>query len=191
MRHTSKGLTVWNNSSDNFDHTALAANWDLIDSYWAGFDSNTQLPNRISTVTTFPSSPTAGQLVMPTVNIGNIPAYSLARYDGTQWLQVGDVTIQSTLPATPTSGQIVVLSTATTNFPAWSTVRYDGSAWNYVGVFGYVNTGTGSTHMQGARISGDVYIDTATRGLILVDRVTGAKTRIYLSNGSWGFEAVS
>lgn len=191
MRHTSKGLTVWNNSSDNFDHTQLAANWDLIDSFWAGFDPSTQMPNRISTVAALPSSPVAGQMCMLSVNVGNLPAYSLIRYDGTQWLAVGAVSIQGSLPASPVSGQIVVLSTATTNFPQWSMVRYNGTTWDHVGIFGYVNTGAGSTNIKGAQINGDVYVNAATRGFVLVDRVTGLKYRLVVNNAALSLEAVS
>jgi hypothetical protein len=191
MRTTAHGLTVWNNTSDNFDHTQLAANWDLIDSYWTGFDTTTQLPNRIATVTTLPVSPTAGQLVMPIVNIGSLPAYCMARYDGSQWLPVGIASIQGTLPSSPVAGQIVILSAATSNFSAWSTVRFDGTNWDHVGAFGYVNTGSGALNIKGAQITGDVYVNTSARGLVLVDRITGLKYRLYINNTALTLESVS
>lgn len=191
MRTTSKGLTVWNDSTDNFDHTELAANWDLIDSYWVGFDPATQLPKRISGGTTLPSSPSAGDLFMPTVAISNFPAYALIRYDGSNWLTVGVVTIQGGLPTTPYTGEVVILSAGTTNFDAWSVVRYDGSKWDYVGIFGYVNTGAGATNIKGAQIAGDVFVNTSSRGIVMVDRATGSKYRAYINNGAWAFEAVS
>lgn len=191
MRSTSKGLTVWNDTTDNFDHTELAANWDLIDSYWVGFDSATQKVKQVSSGSAFPSSPTAGDLFMPTQNIGNIPAYALARYDGSSWLTVGVITIQSSLPSSPFAGELVVLSSSTTNFAAWSVVRWDGSKWDHVGVFGYVNTGAAANNIKGAQLAGDVYVNTSSRGIVLVDRATGSKYRVYINNAALTLEAVS
>ena len=191
MRTTAHGLTVWNNTTDNFDHTQLAANWDLVDSYWVGFDSATQKVKQVSSGTALPVSPTAGDLFMPTVAIGNLPAYALVRYDGTNWLTVGVITIQSSLPTSPFTGEVVVLSASTTNFNAWSVVRYDGTKWDHVGVFGYVNTGAAANNIKGAQIAGDVYVNTSSRGVVLVDRATGSKYRVYVNNAALTLEAVS
>lgn len=195
MRNTAHGLIVWNNTTDNFDHTELAANWDLIDSYWVGFDSVTALPKKITTVSSLPSSPQAGDLCMLTVSVisggVSLPAWSLLRYDGAQWLPVGDVNVQNALPSSPFSGEIVVLSAATSQFPAWSVVRYDGLNWNHVGIFGYANTGSGAGNIKGAQINGDVYVNTAARGLVLVDRATGLTYRVYINNSTLTLESVS
>lgn len=191
MRSTSKGLTVWADSLDTFSHSQLAANWDLIDSYWVGFDSTTQKVKQVSGGSTLPVSPTAGDLFMPTQNIGNIPAYALARYDGSNWLTVGVITIQSSLPASPFTGEVIVLSASTTEFAAWSVVRWDGSKWDHVGIFGYVDTGAGALNIKGAQIAGDVYVNTSSRGIVLVDRATGSKYRVYVNNAALTLEAVS
>ena len=191
MRTTSRGLTVWNNSSDSFNHTQLAANWDLIDSYWQGIDPTTQLPYRIRTASSLPAGAAAGDLVMLTTNVGNFPAYSMARYDGSQWLPVGMASVQGTLPGAPTAGQIVILSSATSNFAAWSAVRWDGTKWDHVGIFGYVNTGGAANNIVGAQLAGDVFVTTSARGLVLTDRVTGAHYRLYISNAVVTLEGVS
>ena len=191
MRTTAHGLTVWNDTTDNFDHTALAANWDLIDAYWVGFDSTTQKPKQVAGGPTLPVSPSAGDLFMPTANIGNLPAYALIRYDGTNWLTVGVITIQGSLPSSPFTGEVVVLSAGTTNFDAWSVVRYDGTKWDHVGIFGYVNTGAGALNIKGAQLGGDVYVNTSSRGVVLVDRATGTKYRVYVNNAALTLEAVT
>jgi hypothetical protein len=113
------------------------------------------------------------------------------RYDGSTWLTVGVITIQGSLPSTPYAGEVIVLSAGTTNFNAWDVVRYDGTKWDYVGVFGFVNTGAASNNIKGAQINGDVYVNTSSRGIVMVDRATGSKYRAYINNGAWAFEAVS
>lgn len=194
MRSTSKGLTVWNNTSDNFDHTQLAANWDLVDAYWIGFDATTQLPKRITTVSTVPTSATAGDLCMLTApatsGTATLPAWSLLRYDGSQWLPVGDVAIQTTIPSSAFAGQVIVLSNATSEFAKWSVLRFDGTKWDHVGMFGYVDTGTAPNNIKGAQIAGDVYVNTSSRGIVMPDRLTGTLYRVYINNQQLTLEPV-
>jgi hypothetical protein len=102
---TVKGLYVWDLETDQFDHTELEANWQLIDS-WLG---------KAQYAETLPSIPVlgnfAGRLVMLSAPAGGFPIYTLIRYDGSAWRSVGAMEI---LPAIPTLnnyvGRLIMLS---------------------------------------------------------------------------------
>ena len=185
-RTTSKGLHVWDLDTDPYNHLELAANWDLIDSLLGSPTSSLQTLATVPTTGNF-----AGRVVMLSASDQGFPAWTIIRYDGSAWRAVG----YEILPAIPSSsnfaGRIVVLSAANGGFNAWDVIRYDGSSWNIVGGWAAVNTGNGATNIKGVQATGDVYINTSSRGFVLVDRASGAKKRMYLSNGALFTETVS
>ena len=186
MVTSSKGLTIWDLTTDQFSHTALAANWSLIDG-WLGKAQYIETLSAAPTTNNF-----AGRMVMLNTADSGFPAWTLIRYDGSAWKNAGAIEI---LPAVPTlsnyAGRIVVLSADNGGFLAWDVIIYDGSAWNAVGGFKGVNTGTLATNIQGRQTAKDVYITDSARGIVLVDRTGGAKRRIYFNNGVLTSEAVT
>src|SRR4051794_4646662 len=121
MRLTSKGLKVWNLTTDPFSHQDLADNWDLLDSLL-----NTA-PTSVEVRATLPTTGlTAGRLCMLSVAVSGFAAWTLVRYDGSAWRAVGPFEI---LPAVPTvgnyAGRIIILSATDSGFSAWSVIRYD------------------------------------------------------------------
>lgn len=190
-RITSKGLYVWDLTTDSFNHTQLAANWDLVDSYLVGFDTTSKLPKRLNISTTVPVGGTAGDLVMLTTAVGGYQPYTLLRYDGTNYRPLG----YEIVPAVPTSGnyagRLVVLSAADSGFNAWDVIRYDGSAWSIIGGLGTVNTGAGALNIQGLSTSKDLYISSGSRGMVYTDRTSGLKYRIYVDNAALNIEKVT
>lgn len=192
-RTTSKGLTVWNLTTDPFDHNQLAANWDLIDSLFSQSGKAIQTVSTLTPGAGGPQTPlNAGDLVMTNSTVGGFPAWTLLRYDGSGWESVGPIEVQSSLPVSNLyNGRVVVLSAATTNFSAWTAVRYNGSSWDYLSPFGYVNTGNGAANIQGVQINGDVYLNSGSRGIVLVDRTSTTKYRLYIDKGVVRIEAVT
>lgn len=192
MRTTSKGLQVWDLTTDAYSHTQLAANWDLIDSYLAAFDSTTKLPKQINTSATLPGSPVAGDLCMLTAAASGFAAWTVIRYDGSAWRAVGPMEILSAVPTLGNyAGRIVILSGASGGFAAWSVIRYDGSTWAIVGGFSNISTGGGALNISGLQTAGDVYYNVAARGPILVDRASGTAYRFLITSGKVEIEAVS
>lgn len=189
---TNIGLTVWDLEADQFSHTTQAANLDLIDSYFVGFNTTTKLAKRLHTTATIPGAATAGDTVMLTAAAGGFPAWTLIRYDGSAWRPVSHMEIQPTVPATGNfAGRVVILSAADSGFDAWSIIRYDGSAWALVGGWATVNTGGGATNIQGLQQTKDTYISNSARGLVQVDRTTGTKYRLYIDGGVLQTEVVT
>lgn len=188
---TNIGLSVWDVGTDSFNHVQLAANWDLIDSYLATFDATSKMPTGFRTVSTVPVGGTAGRFAMLTAQDGGFAPYTLLKYDGTSWKPVG----YEILSAVPTSGnfggRIVVLSSANSGFNAWDVIRYNGSSWSLLGGMASVNTGAGALNILGLQTTGDVYISSGSRGLVLVDRTTGTKYRLYIDNAGILIEAVT
>ena len=188
---THAGLTVWDSSTDAFSHTALAANWDAIDARLGGVDSlgGTTF---FSLVTSLPGSPSLGQCCMVTVPTGGFAAYTIVRWDGTNWRAVGPFEI---LPSVPTlgnyPGRIIILSATSGGFSAWSVIRYDGTQWAIVGGFSNVNTGGNPNNIVGLQTSGDVYYSVGTRGPVLTDRNSGTAYRLFMLNGKLESEVVS
>lgn len=187
MRTTSRGLVVWDLPTDAFSHSQLAANWDLVDSIVATPASS------IETVASLPATGNfAGRIVMLSAANGGYPAWTMVRYDGSNWRPVNQMEIQATVPATGNfAGRVVILSAANGGFDAWSIIRYDGSTWQLVGGWNSVNTGAGALNMAGLQTTGDVYISSSTRGFILKDRATGQTYRLYFTNGNFAYETVT
>lgn len=190
-RTTSKGLFVWDLTTDSFNHSQLAANWDLVDAYWVGFDSTTKLPKRINTTATFPVGGTAGDLAMLTGTSSGYQPYTLLKYDGVNWRPTS-IEYAPTVPSLGNfAGRTVILTAANSGFNAYDMIRYDGVAWSTVGGFGNVSTGGGALNISGLQIAGDVYISSGSRGLVLTDRTTANKYRLYIDNGDLRLEKVT
>lgn len=192
-RTTAGGLYVWDLNTDPYDHNQLAANWDLVQSYWVGFDATSKLPRRLHTTATVPVGGTLGDIVFLTAANGGFQANTFLRYDGAAWRNIGFEIV----PALPTSGnyagRMVLLSAAdaTNNFPAYSLVRYDGAVWDYTGMYLKINNGAGATNIKGVQAAFDTFISDSARGLVLKDRGTGTNYRLYINNGVLGFEVVT
>lgn len=186
------GLTVWDLNADQFDHDELATNWDIIDSFWTGFDTTSKLPKRIHTTATVPVTGTAGDVVMLTADNGGYRNYTLLRYDGSNWRPANSMEIQ---PSVPTSGnfagRVVILSASSGGFDAWNIIRYDGSAWELIGGWRSINNGAGALNIKGVQQTLDAFISDSARGFVLKDRVTGTNYRLYFTNGNLAFEAVT
>jgi hypothetical protein len=186
-RVTPKGLYVWDLTTDPFDHTQLAANWDLIDSLFGASATSVETLAALPVTGLF-----AGRLVMLSSASGGFPAWTLVRYDGSAWRSAGATEILPTVPVSGNyAGRIVILSATVSGFNAWDVIRYDGATWDRVGGWGTVNTGAGSTNIKGLQLAGDTYISDSTRGLVLVDRGSGVKYRLYFTNGTLAYEVVT
>jgi hypothetical protein len=190
-RTTTKGLYVWDLSTDAFNHVQLAANWDLVESYWVGFDSGTKLPKRINTSATVPVGGTAGDVVMLTATTGGYDAYTIMRYDGTNWRPVGLERLASVPVAGNFAGRVVMLTTANGGFNAYDLIKYDGSGWSIVGGFGASNTGGGSGNIVGPATPDDIHFTNGGRGPVLTDRTTGLFWRLYISGANIHVERVT
>lgn len=186
-RSTSKGLFVFDLGGDNFSHTQAASNLDLIDSYWIGFDSTTKLPKRLHTTTTVPGSGTAGDVVMLSAADGGFSAWTLIRYNGSTWRAIGYEILPTVPSAGNYAGRIVVLSAADSGFQAWDVIRYDGSLWGIVGGWSQVNAGG----VVGLATTKDIYISDSSFGVVMVDRVSGTKYRLFFRNGTLNQEIVT
>lgn len=187
MRTTTKGLTVWDLPTDQFNHDQLAGNWDLINSLLGtpatSFETVAALPG---------TGNFAGRIVMLSAANGGYPAWTLVRYDGSAWRPVNQLEIQPTVPASGNfAGRVVVLSAANGGFAAWSIIRYDGSTWQLVGGWASVNTGAGALNINGLQTSGDVLISDSSRGYLIKDRSNGQTYRLYFTNGNLAYESVS
>lgn len=193
MRTTTyAGLTVWDLTTDAFSHTQLATNWDTIDSYLVGIDKTTKQPKNVSMVSSLPGTPASGDMCMLTSAAGGFAAWTILRYDGSQWRPVGPLEILSAVPVSGNfAGRLVILSASSGGFDAWSVIRYDGSAWAIVGGFSQINTGNGALNIQGLQTGGDVYYNSSARGPVLVDRTSGLKYRLFMNGGHLEIEAVS
>lgn len=186
MVTSSKGLIIWDLSSDRFDHTQLAANFNLLDG-WIGKAQYAE------TLSALPSSGNfAGRLVMLNTANAGFPAWTLVRYNGSAWQNAGAIEVLPTVPTLSNySGRIVVLSADDSGFLAWEVIRYNGTTWEPVGGFKAVNTGALSTNIVGRRIDADIYVGDATRGIVLVDRTGGTKRRVFINNGTLSSETVT
>jgi len=186
MVTTTKGLIVWDLSADRFDHTQLAANFNLIED-WLGKAQYAETLGALPTSGNF-----AGRLVMLNTSAGGFPAWSLVRYDGSAWRNAGSVEILPTLPTLNNyAGRVIVLSANDGGFVAWEVLVYNGTSWTPASGFKAVNTGGLSTNIVGRRIDADVYVGDAARGIVLVDRTGGTKRRVFINNGTLSSEVVT
>lgn len=191
-RTTTGGLFVWDLSTDPYDHTQLAANWDLVQSYWVGFDTTTKLAKRLNTSATVPGSGTLGDIVFLTATNGGFAANTFLKYDGSAYRPVGGIEIQPAVPVSGNfAGRVVILSAADSGFAAWTIIRYNGTTWDIVGGWSAINNGAGALNIKGVQQAFDAFISDSARGLVLKDRTTGTNYRLYFNNGNMAFEAVT
>jgi hypothetical protein len=192
MQTTSRGLTVWDLEADNFSHTQMGTNWNLINDYWVGFDATTKLPKKLHTSATVPVTGAANEFVMLTADAGGYRANTLLRSDGSAWRPVNHMEIQ---PAVPTlgnfAGRVVILSAASGAFAAWDIIRWDGTAWALVGGWATINNGAGATNIVGVQTAKDVFVNDSARGYVMKDRGTGTNYRLFFLNGNLAYEAVT
>jgi hypothetical protein len=185
-RSTPKGLFVFDLSTDQYNHSQVAANWDLVDSLLGTPATSIQTLSTVPAVGNF-----AGRTVMLSGADSGFSAWTLIRYDGSAWRAIG----YEILPAVPTlgnfAGRIVMLSAANSGFSAWDVIRYDGVIWDRIGGWASVNTGAGATNIKGLTTALDVYISDSARGFILKDRQTGNTYRLYFNNGTLAYEQVT
>lgn len=187
MRTTPKGLTVWDLPTDQFNHTSLTANLDLIDSLLGTPAQSVQTLSALPLTGNF-----AGRVVMLSSADGGFQPWTLVAYNGTSWRPVNQLEIQPILPTSGNfAGRIVILSQDAGAFPAWSVVRFDGSTWGVVGGWAAVSTGSNSTNISGLSISGDIYVADSARGLVVRDRNNGQIYRLFFSNGNLQYETVA
>jgi len=122
MVTTTKGLIVWDLSADRFDHTQLAANFNLIET-WLGKTQYAETLGSLPSTGNF-----AGRLVMLNTASNGFPAWTMVRYDGSAWRNAGSIEV---LPALPTlsnyAGRVIVLSANDSGFLAWETLLYNGT----------------------------------------------------------------
>jgi hypothetical protein len=195
-RTTSKGLHVWDQEDDQFNHNELAENWDKIDALLDTLDSEvTPGPKRIQTLAALPTDNLfPGRLVMLSNASGGFPGWTICRYDGSAWRPVGPPEI---LPAIPTlgnfAGRMVILSANSGGFSAWDLVRFDGAQWAGVGTIGLnaYSSGGGALNISGVSTTGDIYFSNSARGPVLIDRTTGQKVRLFFDKGGLHFEVVT
>jgi hypothetical protein len=190
-RVTSKGLYIWDLSSDTFNHNQLAANWDTIDSYLTGFDTTTKLPKRINTSATVPVGGTAGDVVMLSAATGGFSQWTILKYDGSVWKTVG-IEVASAVPTQGLyPGRVIVLSSASGTFNPYDMIRYDGTSWALVGGLQQTTTGGGAQNVDGMSTSGDILFTSATRGVVFKDRATGLYWRLFIRNANLEVEQVT
>jgi hypothetical protein len=190
-RTTSKGLYVWDLTTDSFNHVQLAANWDLVNSYWVGFDSTTKLPRRIHTTTTFPTGGTAGDICMLTATDNGYQPYTILKYDGSFWRPIGFERVPSVPTAGNFAGRVVMLTAADGSFNAYDLIRFDGSTWAIVGGFYTTSTGSGALNISGMSTNGDIFFTNGNRGVVFTDRTSGLTYRLYIDSGDLRLEKVT
>jgi len=133
-RTTSKGFKVWNLSTDPYNHQDLVDNWDLLDELLSG-TSETGAAKSVQSISTFtpgvggPESPVAaGDVAVTNAVVDGYAAWTLFKYDGSNWRPIGPVEVQSSVPGSNLfSGRLVVLSAAASNFQAWSLIGINRS----------------------------------------------------------------
>lgn len=197
MRQTPKGLYVWDQTTDSFNHNQLAANWDLVDTLLG--QAGQQLENG-------PTVPTTdlfnGRMFFLTAADDGFQPMTLLVYStswtngpATGWRNIG----YEVHPSLPTDGnypgRLIMLSAIVNsggyNFGAWEMVRFDGTNWASVAGFSAINNGAGATNIKGLQTAGDVFINVGARGFVLTDRTTGLKWRLYFNNGALHQEQVT
>lgn len=192
MRTTTKGFTVWDLDTDPFDHDQLAANWDLLNGLLDASPKNVQLITNFTAGSAGgPKTPlAAGDLAVNTSTIQSFPAFTLLKYDGANWRAVAGVEVMAAVPTQNNFvGRLVLLTASSGGFVTGDMIRNtDGAnAWTLMSPFAAIVSGGISGHQA----TGDIYFSTATRGPILVDRVTATKYRLYFSNGGLYSEIVT
>jgi len=185
MQTTAKGLVIWDLPTDLYSHSQLGANFQLIDSLLDTPPKQVQILAAVPTTGNF-----AGRLVMLSATDSGFTAWTLIRYDGSNWRPLNYEILAALPTANLFAGRLVMLSQASGGFSAWDLVRYNGTSWSLIGGWTSINTGAGPGNIVGLQQGGDIYITSGARGLVLIDRVSGTKYRLYISNGDLEYEVV-
>jgi hypothetical protein len=199
-RTTTHGFFVWDLGADAFNHAQLAANWDLAETLFIRGPQNIQLINTLTPGGSGPRTPLAsGDLAMTSTGVASFAAQTLIRYDGSGWRAVGAVEVKSDLPTTENFIGRMILLTANAslgkylafdlvyNIDAGNTI----TSWDLVGPTDRIDNGAGATNIKGAQTAGDFYISSSARGLVMIDRGSGTKYRLYFNNGDLFSEVVT
>jgi hypothetical protein len=199
-RTTTHGFFVWDLGADAFNHSQLAANWDLAETLFGRGPQNIQL---ISTLTPGGSGPrtplSSGDIAMTSTTVASFRPQTLIRYDGSSWRAVSGVEVQPDLPTTENFIGRTILLTANASLGTYLSgdlVRnVDGGSvigsWSLVGPLTRFSSGGGATNISGLSFGGDVYYTASGRGPVMVDRTTGTKYRLYFNNGDLLSEVVT
>jgi hypothetical protein len=149
MRTTPKGIIVWSDPTDLYDHEELGENFDLIDSL-LGTTQSVEIVATLPTTNLF-----SGRLVMLSADVSGFKAWTICRYDGSAWKAVGPFEVHTTLPSSGNfAGRLIVLSSASGGFDAFTLLYYDGSAWkNWQGRIVEVVTALPSTNNFTGRLA--------------------------------------
>jgi hypothetical protein len=199
-RTTSHGFFVWDLGADSFNHAQLAANWDLAETLFSRGAQSIQLINTLTPGGSGPRTPlTSGDLAMTSTTVASFAAQTLIRYDGSAWRAVAGVEVKSDLPTTENYIGRCILLTANASlgkFLAFDlVVNLDAgnvlASWDLVGPTDRIDNGSGPTNIKGSQVAGDFYINNSARGLVMVDRSSGTKYRLYFSNGDLLSEVVT
>lgn len=200
-RTTTHGFFVWDLGADAFNHSQLAANWDLAETLFARGAQGVQLVNTLTPGGSGPRTPLAsGDLAMTTTTVSTFRPQTLIRYDGSAWRAVQAVEVMPDLPASQNFiGRMILLTSNASlgTYLAGDLVRNVDAgnvigSWSLVGPMVRFSSGGGATNISGYQIaSADLYLSTAARGLVQVDRTTGTKYRIFFNNGDLYTEVVT
>lgn len=193
-RTTTSGFKVWNLTTDTYNHQDLADNWDLLETLITRSGKNIQAVNNLTGgAANGPRNTVAqGDLAVTTTTVENFPSGTLIQYTGSDWKTVGPVEVVATLPTQHNyTGRVIFLTASVSNFIANSLLYYTGSTWDYASGFTKTYTGAASNNISAFTTTSDLYINSATRGPILVDRTTSTKYRLYINNGILNIETVS
>jgi len=201
MAHTTThGLYVWDLSADAFNHAQLAANFDLIETLFTRGPQNVQLINTLTPGGSGPRTPlSSGDIAMTSTTVASFSPQTLIRYDGSSWRAVAGVEVKSDLTTTENFiGRCILLTSNASGgtYLSGDLVRNTTGGntiadWSLVGPLTRVNTGVGATNISGFQTSGDIYINSASRGLVMIDTATGTKYRLKFTNGDLLSEVVT
>lgn len=195
---TAHGFFVWNLGADAFNHDQLAANWTLAETLFTRGPQNVQLVSALSGGGG-PRPPISGDLAMTSATVGSFRSQTLIRYDGSSWRAVSGVEVMPDLPTSENFiGRIILLTSNASlgKYLIGDLVRNvdTGSvlaSWSLIGPVDRIDNGAGATNIKGMQTTGDIYISSSARGLVMVDRSTGTKYRLYFSNGDFISEVVT
>lgn len=149
-------LVTWPNAGDNFDYTALANNFTIIDNQFSTKTVSTTPVRFIEQLSAVPNSGnTLGRMVYLTVADSGFAADTLIQYNGTRWESFGQAEIQSSLPISSNYiGRIVVLTASSGGFSANDVViNTDGAnSWQKIGGISVVSSVAASTNNYAGKL---------------------------------------
>lgn len=136
MRASSPNSTVpyvWDQNSDVFDHTQLAANFDALDVAIALPRTTNQVTQTATLPVGLNATTDRGKIYFLTATDQGFPAGTIARWTGSAWQDIRGVELQATLPTLNLfDGRTILLTAAASGFAAWTLVRYQTGSWYVV-----------------------------------------------------------